>query len=215
MADLLKYAKELLKLFSTSDKILLICHINPDGDAVGSQLALFHYLKNSGRNAEMISPNNLQEFLKWMPYADLINIFIRQRDHCRNLIRNSDLVILLDFNQPERLGEMQDLVMTSMAKKVIIDHHLNPRPFADIIISDPSKCSTSELVYELISILSGKPFMNQSIAEALYVGIITDTGNFEHGNYSGQTLRIIADILDAGIDRDKILNLVYKQFFGG
>jgi phosphoesterase RecJ-like protein len=212
VADLLKYAKELLKLFSTSDKILLICHINPDGDAVGSQLALFQFLKNSGRNAEMISPNNLQEFLKWMPYADLINIFIRQRDHCRNLIRNSDLVILLDFNQPERLGEMQDLVMTSKAKKVIIDHHLNPRPFADIIISDPSKCSTSELVYELISILSGKPFMNQSIAEALYVGIITDTGNFEHGNYSGQTLRIIADILDAGIDRDKILNLVYNNF---
>lgn len=212
MADLLKYAKELSKLFSTSDNILLICHINPDGDAVGSQLALFHYLRSCGRNVEMISPNNLQEFLKWMPGADLINIFIRQRDHCRDLIRNSDLVILLDFNQPERLGEMQDLLMASRATKVIIDHHLNPRPFADITISDPSKSSTSELVYELISLLSSKQFMNQSIAEVIYVGIITDTGNFEYGNYSGQTLRIIADILDAGIDRDKILSLVYNNF---
>jgi len=212
VADLLKYAKELSKLFSTSDNILLICHINPDGDAVGSQLALFHYLRSCGRNVEMISPNNLQEFLKWMPGADLINIFIRQRDHCRDLIRNSDLVILLDFNQPERLGEMQDLLMASKATKVIIDHHLNPRPFADITISDPSKSSTSELVYELISLLSSKQFMNQSIAEVIYVGIITDTGNFEYGNYSGQTLRIIADILDAGIDRDKILSLVYNNF---
>lgn len=212
MADLLKYAKELSKLFSSSENILLICHINPDGDAIGSQLALFHYLTGRGRNVQMISPNNLQEFLKWLPGADLINIFIRQRDHCKAIIGESDLIILLDFNQPERLGEIQDLLQDSRAKKVIIDHHLNPKPFADLIISDPAKCSTSELVYELLASLSNKPFMTREIAEVLYVGIITDTGNFEHGNYSGQTLRIVADILDAGIERDRILGLVYSNF---
>lgn len=212
MADLLKYAKELSKLFSSSDNILLICHINPDGDAIGSQLALFHYLTNSGRNVQMISPNNLQEFLKWLPGSDLINIFIRQRDHCKTIIEKSDLIILLDFNQPERLGEIMDLLLNSGAKKVIIDHHLNPKAFADITISDPSKCSTSELVYELLACLSNKPFMTRAIAEALYVGIITDTGNFEYGNYSGKTLRIVADILDAGIERDRILGLVYSNF---
>lgn len=212
MADLSKYAKELSKLFSSADNILLICHVNPDGDAIGSQLALFHYLTGSGRNVQMISPNNLQEFLKWLPGANLINIFIRQRNHCKALIRKSDLIIFLDFNQPERLGELQNLLQDSEAKKIIIDHHLNPDPFADIIISDPAKCSTSELVYELLASLSNKPFMTKEIAEAIYVGIITDTGNFEHGNYTGQTLRIVADILDTGIERDKILGLVYNNF---
>ena len=212
VADLSKYAKELSKLFSSSDNILLICHVNPDGDAIGSQLALFHYLTGNGRNVQMISPNNLQEFLKWLPGADLINIFIRQRDYCKALIRKSDLIIFLDFNQPERLGELQNLLQDSGAKKIIIDHHLNPNPFADIIISDPAKCSTSELVYELLASLDNKPFMTKEIAEAIYVGIITDTGNFEHGNYTGQTLRIVADIFDTGIERDRILGLVYNNF---
>ena len=97
----------------------------------------------------MISPNNLQEFLKWMDGADLINVFIRQRKKCKKLIEEADLIIMLDFNQPDRLGEAENPGLQSGAAKVVIDHHLNPHNFADLVISDPSKCSTSELVYEL------------------------------------------------------------------
>ena len=212
MIDLSKYTKELSKLFSSSENILIICHINPDGDSIGAQLALYHYFKSKGRNVSLLAPNNLQEFLKWMDGAAQINIFIRERNKCRMLIENADLIIMLDFNQSDRLGEAKEFVLSSRAKKVIIDHHLNPENFADLVISDPSKCSTSELINELVCEINGANFMNRSYAEALYVGIITDTGNFEHGSYSARTFRIVADLLDTGILKEKIINLIYNNF---
>jgi phosphoesterase RecJ-like protein len=210
--ELSKYTKELSKFFSASENILLICHINPDGDAIGSQLALYHYLNSLGKNAAMIAPNNLQEFLKWMDGAEFINVYIRNREKCRKLIDNADLIVLLDFNQPDRLGEAEESVVASGARKICIDHHLNPRGFSDLTISDPSKCSTSEIVYELINIINKGHFRSKPFAEALYVGIITDTGNFEHGAYTSRTFRIVADLLDSGIEKEKILNLIYNNF---
>jgi len=210
--DLSKYTKELSKLFSSSENILIICHINPDGDSVGAQLALYHYFKANGKSIGLMAPNNLQEFLKWMDGADLINIFIKDRKKCRTLIEDADLIVMLDFNQSGRLGEAEDYVKASKAMKVVIDHHLDPENFADLIISDPSKCSTSELVHELICDINGVRFMNRSYAEALYVGIITDTGNFEHGSYSSRTFRIVADLLDSGINKENIINRIYNNF---
>jgi phosphoesterase RecJ-like protein len=210
--DLVKYTKELWKLFESSHNILLVSHVNPDGDAIGSQLALYHYLKHIGKNPSMMSPNHLQEFLKWMDGAGEINIFIRNRKECIKLIGEADLIVMIDFNQSNRLGEAEKKVMSSKAIKVIVDHHRDPFDFAGLIISDSSKCSTAELIYELITGMNGKPFINKAYSEAIYVGIITDTGNFEHGTYTGDTLRIIADIIDSGIEKDKILNIVYNNF---
>ncbi len=212
MEELSKYTKELVKLFSTSGNILLVCHINPDGDAVGSQLALYHYLKENGKEVEMISPNNLQEFLKWMDGAGMINIFIKQRALCKQLVEKADLIIMVDFNQPDRLGEAEKLVTSSLAKKIIIDHHRDPSDFADLIISDTARCATSEIIYELLSDIDPEILKNKSVAESLYIGIITDTGNFEHGTYSGRTFRIVADLLQTGIDKDKINHLIYNNF---
>lgn len=212
MPESFKYTKELNNLFTSSENILLICHINPDGDAIGAQLALFQYLRSIGKEAGMMAPNNLQEFLKWMDGADKINIFIRQREKCRKMINEADLIIMLDFNQSGRLGEAEEYVLASKAKKVIIDHHLNPTAFADILITDPNMCSTSELLYEVLTEINGKPFRNRSYAEALYVGIVTDTGNFDHGNFTGSTFRIVADLLEAGIEKGKVQDLVYNNF---
>jgi phosphoesterase RecJ-like protein len=210
--DLSKYTKELSKYFSASENILLISHINPDGDSIGAQLALYHYFKANGKKVEMMAPNNLQEFLKWMNGAGHINIFTKDSKKCKILIEGADLIVLLDFNQTGRLGEAEESVIASKARKVVIDHHLDPENFADLIISDPSKCSTSELVHELICDINGESFMNRSYAEALYVGIITDTGNFEHGAYSSRTFRIVADLLDSGIIKEQIINLIYNNF---
>jgi phosphoesterase RecJ-like protein len=210
--ELFKYTKELTKHFTSAENILLICHINPDGDAIGAQLALYHYLKSIGKRAEMIVPNHLQEFLKWMDGAELINVFIRHRDRCKELIDKADLIVMLDFNQSNRLGEAEKLVISSSAKKIVIDHHLNPDQFSDLLISDPAMCSTSELIYQLVTEINGRPFINKPYSEALYVGIITDTGNFEHGNYSGNTFRIVADLLETGIEKGKVLNLIYNNF---
>lgn len=212
MSDLSKYTKELTKLFSSSENILLVCHINPDGDAIGSQLALYHYLKTQGKKVGMISPNNLQEFLKWMDGVDMINIYIRQREKCNKMFADADLIVMLDFNQTSRLGEAEEPLISSHAQKVIIDHHLEPGDFSGLMISDPSKCSTSELVHELITLLNDGPFMSKPYAEALYVGIITDTGNFEYGNYTSRTFRIMADLIDTEIGKDRILNLIYNNF---
>ena len=212
MIDLSKYTKELSKLFSSSENILIISHINPDGDSIGAQLALYHYFKATGKSVSLMAPNHLQEFLKWMDGVDQINVFINDRKKCRKLIEEADLIVMLDFNQPNRLGEAEEFVLTSRAKRVIIDHHLEPVSFAELIISDPSMCSTSELVHEIICEINGGNFMNRPYAEALYVGIITDTGNFEHGSYSSRTFRIVADLLDTGIIKEKIINLIYNNF---
>lgn len=147
-----------------------------------------------------------------MDGADQINIFIKDRKKSRLLIERADLIIMLDFNQADRLGEAEESVTASNARKVIIDHHLNPEKFADLLISDPSKCSTSELIHELVCEINGANFMNRSYAEALYVGIITDTGNFEHGSYTSRTFRIVADLLDSGIAKETIINLIYNNF---
>jgi phosphoesterase RecJ-like protein len=210
--DVSKYTKELSNLFSASKNILIICHINPDGDSIGAQLALYHYFKSKGRDVSLMAPNNLQEFLKWMDGSDKINIFIKDRKKGLAMIEAADLIIMLDFNQAGRLGEAENAVMASKAKKIIIDHHLEPENFADLIISDPSKCSTSELIHELICDINGAKFINRVYAEALYVGIITDTGNFEHGAYSSRTFRIVADLLDSGIEKEKIIDLIYNNF---
>jgi phosphoesterase RecJ-like protein len=207
-----KYTKQLSKHFSSSENILLICHINPDGDAIGSMLALHDYISSIGKNVRMLSPNNLQEFLCWMQGVELINIFIKDRKKGKQIISESDLIIMLDFNHPNRLGESEKYVTKSSAKKIIIDHHLNSYGFADIEISEPSYCSTAELIYELVNGLYGKSYLNEAYAEAIYVGIITDTGNFEYGTYTGNTLRIVADLLDSGLQRDRIINLVYNTF---
>jgi len=191
---------------------LIISHINPDGDAIGSQIALYQYLTSIGRNVSMITPNYLQEFLKWMECSNLIHIFIRDRNTCKKLIKAADLIVMVDFNQPNRMGEAEEFVKASAAKKVLIDHHLDPAEFTDLAVSESTFCSTSELVHELICGMNGQPFMNKPYAEALYTGIITDTGNFEHGSYTPRTMRIVADLLEAGVEKGKILNLIYNNF---
>jgi len=191
----------------------LISHINPDGDAIGSQLALYQYLKSAGRKVDMMTPNYLQEFLKWMTGSELIEVFIKERKKCRKLIQNADLIVLLDFNHSNRLGEAEKDVIAARAKKILIDHHLDPEDFVDLIITDASKCSTAELVHELIYALNGdRPFICKPYAEAIYVGIVTDTGNFEYGAYTSRTFRIVADLLETGMEKEKILDRIYNNF---
>ena len=212
VVNLFKYTKQLSKLFVECNNIILIGHINPDGDAVGSQIALYQYLKSKGKSVEMLTPNYLQEFLKWMEGSELIRVFIKEKNKCINLISRADLIVMLDFNQSNRMGEAEEHVIKSRAKKVLIDHHLNPAEIADLTISEPSLCSTSELLHRLISELNGNTYIDRVYAEALYTGIITDTGNFEHGSYTPDTMRIVADLLETGLDKARILDLIYNNF---
>ena len=202
----------LSKYISDSKKILLICHMNPDGDAIGSMIAMYRYLKSKGKEVAMISPNYLQEFLKWMDSSDSINVYIKNYRKGGKIISESDLIIMLDFSQSSRLGEMERLTLNSKAKKIVIDHHNDPGSFSDLLISDPNRCATAELVYDIIKELEGCPFDDPVFRESIYVGIMTDTGCLDFGSYNGHTLRIVGDLLDAGVDKERVRLNVYNNF---
>ena len=212
MPEFGKYTKELKKLIDGADHILLICHINPDGDAVGAMLALRRWILAQGKDAGMISPNALQKFLLWMSDVDRIVDFHHNIESGSKLIREADLIIMVDFNSSSRMGKAEQLVLESKAKKAMIDHHPDPAQLADLIISDVSRSSTSELVYFLVNGMEGEEFNDSEFITAVYVGIITDTGNFEHGYYTGDTMRTVGHLLDRGVDKERIFNHIFSNF---
>jgi len=207
-----KYTKELKKLIDESDHILIICHINPDGDAIGAMLAMRRWIISQGKNARMISPNALQQFLLWMEDVDQVVDFHHNIVEGTRLINEADLIIMVDFNSASRMGKAEQLVVSSGARKVMIDHHPDPGKFADLIISDVSRSSTSELVYFLVNGMEGSEFSDHDFITAVYVGIITDTGNFEHGYYTGDTMRTVGHLLDMGVDKELIHDHIFSNF---
>ena len=212
MPEFGKYTKELKKLIKEADHILLICHINPDGDAIGAMLALRRWILSSGKDAGMISPNALQKFLLWMNDVDRVVDFHHNVATGTAMIKEADLIIMVDFNSTSRMGRAEPLVVASSAKKVMIDHHPDPGQFADLIVSDVSRSSTSELIYFLVNGMEGEEFSDNDFFTAVYVGIITDTGNFEHGFYTGDTMRTVGHLLDMGIDKEKVFNHIFSNF---
>lgn len=207
-----KYTKELKKLIDEADHILLICHINPDGDAIGAMLAMRSWIISRGKEAGMISPNALQKFLLWMKDVDRVVDFHHNPAAGTDLINNADLIIMVDFNTTSRMGKAEQLVINSKARKVMIDHHPDPSAFADLVVSDVSRSSTSELVYFLVNGMEGSEFNDSDFITAVYVGIITDTGNFEHGYYTGDTMRTVGHLLDMGVNKELIYNHIFSNF---
>lgn len=212
MTDLGKYTKEIKKLIGAADHILLICHINPDGDAAGSMLAMRRWILSQGKDAAMISPNALEKFLLWMTDSEKIVDFHHNVEKGTELIKQADLIIMVDFNSTSRMGKAEPLIVASKAPRIMIDHHPEPDGIADLTISDVNCSSTSELVYFLVRELEGKEFTDKAFIESVYVGIVTDTGNFEHGLYSGDTMRTVGHLLDQGVDKGKILNYIFCNF---
>ncbi len=190
----------------------MLTHINPDGDAIGSLLGLYHYFMQHGFKTYAIAPNNFPSFLKWLPGADKIVCFSREKERADEMIQEADVIFNLDFNDPERLGEMSKLITRSNAIKILIDHHPNPKTFNHLDISDTSVSSTAELIYLLLARLDNKPFLTREVAENLYTGIMTDTGCFSYNSSFGQTFRVTADLLESGIDKEIIFDRVYNNF---
>ena len=212
MPEFGKYTKELKKLIEEADHILLICHINPDGDAIGAMLAMRRWIISRGKEPGMISPNALQKFLLWMKDVDSVVDFHHNPAVGTELINNADLIIMVDFNASSRMGKAEQLVINSTAKKVMIDHHPDPSAIADLVISDVSRSSTSELVYFLVNGMEGSEFNDSDFITAVYVGIITDTGNFEHGYYTGDTMRTVGHLLDMGVNKERVYNHIFSNF---
>lgn len=212
--------KALKKLLDNGPKkILILAHTNPDGDAIGSSLAWRAYLAQLGHKTRCIMPNRYPYFLEWMNDIAHVSIFKEDTDgEMARFIGEADIIFCLDFNQIDRLEGLSEAVETnSNARKILIDHHLYPPADEyDLQFSDPKACSTSYIVYRLIVELAGTTdVIDYSMAEALYVGIMTDTGNFSFSNLTSNLFRAVAVLIEKGISIPLIHNAVYNNFSEG
>ena len=181
----------------------------PDGDAMGSSLALKHWI---GEKATVIVPNAFPAFFNWMPGSAQILIYEKEAQRCDALIAAADLFICTDFNDPKRIGPMGEKMLANPAKKILIDHHLNPTDFADEVHSHPEASSSCEIVYQLINDANGDAPLNDAIATCIYTGLMTDTGNFSYNSTRAELYDIIAALLRAGVKKDEIYNAVFNQY---
>lgn len=203
---------EVQELLNQYEKIVIVTHVSPDGDAIGSSLALYHYLIDSGNDVTVIVPNSFPDFLSWLNGAKDILIFEKYPDFAQRLIDEAELIFCLDFNIPKRIGAMASFVEASDAKKILIDHHPYPTDFCDVVISHPEISSTSELIFNLICRLGDFELMSKDSAEAIYTGMMTDTGAFTYNSNSAQIYYIIGELLKKGIDKDRIYSNVYHSY---
>lgn len=194
---------EITKLLTPDHNIVITTHHNPDGDAVGSSLGLYHFLKTKGIEATVLTPNDFPKFLKWMPDAKKIVISEYKRKIAGEALYNADVVFCLDYNATARAGVIGEWVRKSHAKKILIDHHQMPENF-DFVYSDTSVPATCQMVYHFIEALGEENVVNQDIAECLYTGIMTDTGGFRFRSTSATTHRIVANLIEKGADPAKI-----------
>ena len=203
------------KWFERAEKIVIVSHVSPDGDAIGSSLGLYHFLDALGKRVNVIMPNSFPAFFKWMPGANDIIIYNKYKDFADKLIQEADVICCLDFNVLSRIDEMEEAVKNSPARKLLVDHHLNPGDFSRITISHPGMSSTSELVFRLICQLGCFEDITKEGAECIYTGMMTDTGGFTYNSNSREIYLIIGELLSKGIDKDEICRRVFNTHSEG
>ncbi len=197
------------KLLSVPQKIVIVPHKNPDGDAIGSTLALWHFLNDMGQDATVISPNDYPKFLKWMPGNNEILNFEKENAQARDKIENATLIFTLDFNHLGRIGQMQSFLEHSDATFIMIDHHQAPDDYAKVTYSDVHMSSTCEMVYNFLEYLEADKKITSEIANCLYTGIMTDTGSFKFASTTSRTHRVVADLIDKGANNTEVHHNVY------
>ena len=198
----------LTKAIEKSKNVVVVAHTAPDGDAVGSSLALRGVLTKMGKNVEVVMPDALPKSIIFLQGATDIKIYKDNQEECNQIIANADTLFCLDFNEPKRVDLMQNAIVEAKAYKVMIDHHINPSDFCDLIISYPLLSSTSLLVYKIISQLSLDKMVGKPEAEAIYTGMMTDTGNFSYNSNDSDIYIAISQLLQRGIDKDEIYKIV-------
>ena len=200
------------KLINKYDKIVIITHTSPDGDALGSSLALYHFLIEYGKQVNVVVPSEFPGFLNWMPGVDQILIAEKNLALTTEVLDVAELIFLLDFNALKRIDQLEPLVTKSTASKILIDHHLEPENICSITISHPDISSTSELIFRFICRMGLFDYIDKSCAECIYTGMMTDTGAFTFNSNSPAIYYIISELLQKGIDKDAIYSKIYNNF---
>ena len=197
------------ELLASKKNIVIVPHKNPDGDAIGSTLGLYHFLLKNNHNVHIIVPNDYPDFLKWIPGEEHIIKYDTNKTDAEALVNQADVIFTLDFNAFHRTGNMAPILENSKALKIMIDHHQEPDNYATYTYSDVTMSSTCEMVYHFIDKLDLLEQIDKAIATCLYVGIMTDTGSFRFRSTTSKTHRVIAHLIDLGADNNSIHNNVY------
>ncbi|RTY72940.1 DHH family phosphoesterase [Flavobacterium sp. LS1R10] len=198
-------------LLATPKKIAIIPHRGPDGDAMGSTLALYHFLLKNKHQPVVVSPNEFPDFLAWMPGSETIKIFEKDKQNCTKILEEADLIFTLDFNALYRTGDMEKVLSQLKAPFIMIDHHQKPDDYAAITYSDTAFGSTCEMVYNFILFLGKKQDIDKTIGTCIYTGILTDSGSFRFPKTTGTTHKIVAELIDLGVENTEIPSLLFDN----
>lgn len=207
---IMEHFEELKALLSVPKYIVITTHRNPDGDAIGASLALYHYLNQLGHTVRVMAPSEYPDFLDWMPGASDILIFDVHTEQGTEWLQQADIVFLLDYNDLERVDKMGEVIAPLGCIKVMIDHHLYPEPFADFVLSDTTVSSTCELLYDLLGQFGHLNHIDLKVGDSLFTGILTDTGSFKYST-SAKLFRIVADLMDRGVDDVRLQDLIFNE----
>lgn len=188
-----------------SEHIIVTCHVRPDGDAIGSTLGIMHLLQSLGKKASVVVPDQPPRSLAFLPGFKDICIFTRHEEYCRRLFSEADLIICCDFNKLSRQDALGELTGASSAKKILVDHHLDPDKFCDLSFSYPDMSSASELMFRLIAAMGLYTEMNLDSATCICTGIITDTRNFSVNCKNPDIYEVLMRLLEKGVDKTKIV----------
>jgi len=203
---------EFKKLIAKTKTVSIITHVNPDGDAMGSSLGLYHYLKGKEKNVKVIVPNMFPDFLAWMPASKQAMVFEESEASVKKQLSKSDAIFILDFNNYTRIDKLGELIRDTTAKKILIDHHQKPDTVFDYYFHDVKASSTCELVYDFICGIDSKTAIDKKTANCLYTGIMTDTGSFRFRGTNEKTFTVAAALIKAGAQNSLIYNNVYDDY---
>ncbi len=196
-------------LINNATNIVVTAHKNPDGDAVGSALAMYHYLKDKGKSVVVVLPNSFPDFFDWLPGTQDILLYDEKGTDAKSHISSADLIFALDYNALHRTGEMQESLEQSKADFILIDHHQEPEEFS-VNISDVTSCSTAQLIYQFCSAIEENlNWLTNEIGQGIYTGIMTDSGSFRFPLVNAETHEIIATLKRNGLDHSQIHQSVY------
>ena len=210
--DKIQFIPQLRELLSTSKNICIVTHANPDGDALGSSLGFYQMLKEHHSNIKVVIPDRVPDFLKWLPGSDEVIVAYDSKELMEKAMAEADLVFCLDFNQLNRVNGVTEALTNTPGKRILIDHH--PEPDSDFFLglSVTSSSSTAEIIFEVCEALGYTTHITKDAASCIYTGIMTDTGSFSYAIGRGRTFEVLAHLIDAGIEKDKIHSLVFDSF---
>ncbi|NBR36344.1 MAG: bifunctional oligoribonuclease/PAP phosphatase NrnA [Chitinophagales bacterium] len=209
----MKPISDLYSLLHQPQKVVITTHQKPDADAMGSSLALGHYLRKKGHEVSVISPTNWAGFVDWMPGTALVINYDQHQQKSKQLLTQADLLFCLDFNIFHRTKSMTEVLYSLSCKKVLIDHHQEPDVASFTFgVSDTSKSSTCEMIYDFIVGANDADLIDQDIAECIYAGVVGDTGSFRFASAHAGVHAMVADLKRRGLDHGKIHEGLYDNF---